>query len=172
MLRRHDPLEDLEPLIRRVYSYAAYRLGPGPDAEDVTSETLERALRYRRSYRREDGTPQAWLLAIARRVVEDHVGRVRLETSRAHGVSASLGDDPAVAAVERLTLRDAIALLSKDERDLVALRYGADLAVRDIAHITGARTNTLEVALHRVIGKLRTHMDATLQLQEKKHERA
>lgn len=172
MLRRQDPLEDLEPLIRRVYSYAAYRLGAGPDAEDATSETMERALRYRRSYRREAGTAQAWILAIARRVVDDHVGRARVASGQALGASTSLGDDPAGAAVERLTLRDALARLSRDERDLVALRYGADLAVRDIAHLTGARTNTVEVALHRALEKLRTHMDTTSRMQERKHERA
>jgi DNA-directed RNA polymerase specialized sigma24 family protein len=39
-----------EPLIPQVYAYVAYRIGAGPDAEDVTSETFERALRYRSSY--------------------------------------------------------------------------------------------------------------------------
>ena len=42
-----DPLANPEALIRRVYAFAAYRLGDGPDAEDVTSEVFERALRYR-----------------------------------------------------------------------------------------------------------------------------
>jgi Sigma-70 region 2 len=46
MMRRSDPLAQPEPLIRRVYAYAAYRLGDGQDAEDVTSETFARALRY------------------------------------------------------------------------------------------------------------------------------
>jgi DNA-directed RNA polymerase specialized sigma24 family protein len=62
-----DPLADPEALIRRVYAYAAYRLGDGPDAEDVTSEVFERALRYRDSYDRSKGEPVAWLLGIARR---------------------------------------------------------------------------------------------------------
>ena len=43
---RVDPLRNPEPLIRRVYGYVAYRIGDGPDAEDITSETFERALRY------------------------------------------------------------------------------------------------------------------------------
>src|SRR5918999_4894134 len=50
-----DPLANPEPLIRRVYSYVAYRLGDGPDAEDVTSDVFERALRYRESYDRQKG---------------------------------------------------------------------------------------------------------------------
>ena len=49
MLRR-DPLANPRPLIRRVYAYVAYRIGDGADAEDVTSATFERALRYRASF--------------------------------------------------------------------------------------------------------------------------
>ena len=47
---RRDPLAHPEELIKRVYAYVAYAIGDGPDAEDVTSETFERALRYRKSY--------------------------------------------------------------------------------------------------------------------------
>src|SRR5256885_16524488 len=65
-----DPLANPEPLIRRVYSYAAYRLGDGPDAEDATSDAFERALRYRDSYDRRKGEPTAWLIGIARRSVD------------------------------------------------------------------------------------------------------
>ena len=39
---RVDPLANPEPLIKRVYAYVAYRVGDGPDAEDLTSETFER----------------------------------------------------------------------------------------------------------------------------------
>jgi hypothetical protein len=50
MLGRKDPFLNPEPLIPQVYAYVAYRIGAGPDAEDVTIETFERALRYRSSY--------------------------------------------------------------------------------------------------------------------------
>src|SRR5262245_18559731 len=74
-----DPLAQPEPLIRRVYAYAAYRLGDGPDAEDVVGETFERALRYRDGYDPRKGQPIAWLLGIARRCVDDAYGRKRDE---------------------------------------------------------------------------------------------
>src|SRR4051794_40320745 len=70
-MMRTDPLSNPEPLIRRVYAYAAYRLGDGPDAEDATHDAFERALRYRRSYDGRRGEPVAWLLGIARRCVDD-----------------------------------------------------------------------------------------------------
>ena len=49
---RADPLRQPEEAIRRLYAYAAYRLGDCPDAEDIVSETIERALRYRDSFER------------------------------------------------------------------------------------------------------------------------
>ena len=49
-LMARDPLADPERSIRAVYAYVAYRVGPGPDAEDITSDVFERALRYRASY--------------------------------------------------------------------------------------------------------------------------
>ena len=66
---RRDPLANPERLIRSVYAYVAYRVGPGPDAEDITSEVFERALRYRESYDPSRGEPLAWLIGIARRCV-------------------------------------------------------------------------------------------------------
>ena len=62
-----DPLADPGPLIRRVYAYVAYRIGDGAEAEDITSEAFERALRYRDSYDPRRGEPVAWLIGIARR---------------------------------------------------------------------------------------------------------
>jgi RNA polymerase sigma factor (sigma-70 family) len=165
MMRRRDPLVDPEPLIRRVYSYAAYRLGDGADAEDVTSETLERALRYRQSYDPRAGSAQAWLLGIARRVVDDHLSRSPIAAS--YGLGADVDDELGSETIERLSLRSALAELSQAERDLLAMRYGARLRAREIARITGARTNTVEVALHRTLAKLRLHMDARSLTREK-----
>src|SRR5215471_10743009 len=65
--RQPDPLRHPEALIRRVYSYVAYRIGDGQDAEDLTSEVFERAVRYRDSYDRSKGEPTAWVLGIAHR---------------------------------------------------------------------------------------------------------
>ena len=157
-----DPLRDPAPLVRRVYAYAAYRLGDGPDAEDVTSETFERALRYRETFDPKRGTPAAWLVGIARRCADDHL--------RGRGIEVPTDDDalfdgagggtgPADLAILRLDLADAIARLHVRDRELIALRYGADLRAKDIAMLLGQTTNAVEVAVHRALGRLRTMMD-------------
>jgi RNA polymerase sigma factor (sigma-70 family) len=147
-----DPLSNPEPLIRRIYAYAAYRLGDGADAEDATSETFERALRYRDSYDRSKGEPVAWLMGIARRCVDQILAdRVPLAQPREEAASVDLEEE----TVSRLELSHALAGLSEQDRELMALRYGADLSARQIAELFGARTNTIEVALHRALERLR-----------------
>jgi RNA polymerase sigma factor (sigma-70 family) len=49
----------------------------------------------------------------------------------------------------------AVAALDERDRELIALRYGADLTARQIAELLDARTNAIEVALHRALGRLR-----------------
>ena len=154
-----DPLRDPAPLVRRVYAYAAYRLGDGPDAEDVTSETFERALRYRDSFDAKQGQPAAWLVGIARRCVDDHLrGRGIEVPTDDEGLLDAVDDPgpgPADLAIQRLDLADAVATLGVRDRELIALRYGADLKAKDIAALLGQRTNAVEVALHRALERLR-----------------
>jgi RNA polymerase sigma factor (sigma-70 family) len=148
-----DPLADPAPLVRRVYAYVAYRLGDGPDAEDVTSEVFERALRYRESYDPRKGDPMAWLIGIARRCIAGAALSSRPPEPSVHDVRDE--PDPAGPAVERLTVHAAVASLEERDRELIALRYGADLTARQIAETLELRTNAVEVALHRALGRLR-----------------
>jgi RNA polymerase sigma factor (sigma-70 family) len=147
-----DPLADPAPLIRRVYAYVAYRVGDGAEAEDLTSEAFERALRYRDSYDPSRGEPLAWLIGIARRCIDG--ARLRPETlPQTHEAADPL--DVEAATVQRLTLEQAVASLDERDRELIALRYGSDLAARQIAEVLDLRTNAVEVALHRALGRLR-----------------
>jgi len=153
-----DPLANPAPLIRRVYSYVAYRIGDGPDAEDVTSEVFERALRYRESYDPSRGGPVPWLLGIARRCVEDALPR----RSRMMTLEASEGvspEDLENEAVRRLTVAAAIEGLDERGRDLLALRYGADLSARQIGEVLELTTNAVEVALHRTLARVRAGLE-------------
>jgi RNA polymerase sigma-70 factor, ECF subfamily len=151
-----DPLANPEELIRRVYAYTAYRLGDGPDAEDATSEAFERALRYRDSYDRDKGEPAAWLIGIARRCV-DQVLAQRMPIAEAPDRAAPIDLEEETAT--KLELGQALSGLSEQDQELLALRYGADLTARQIAELLEARTNAIEVALHRALERLRRQLE-------------
>ncbi len=164
MIFARDPLHDPEPLVRRVYAYVARRIGDGPDAEDVTGDVFERAVRYRASYKASQGKPIVWLIGIARHCIDD------FWRSRADGrfdpadlAEADLGENAGERfedrTLRRLELASAIATLDEGDQDLIALRYGADLTARQIATLLEMRVNTVEVALHRAVGRLRTRVE-------------
>jgi RNA polymerase sigma factor (sigma-70 family) len=134
-----------------VYAYVAYRVADRAEAEDITSETFERALRYRDRYDEHKGEPIAWLLGIARNCVYDAQLRPR-DAPVLDLEPTSPGVDAEV--VERLTLSHALATLSSDDQELIALRYGADLPVREIAKLLERRRNAVDVALSRARARL------------------
>jgi RNA polymerase sigma-70 factor, ECF subfamily len=162
MLRR-DPFANPEPLIKRVYAYVAYRVGDGADAEDITSATFERALRYKKSFDAAKGDPTAWMIGIARREIASHyaarpdAGRVLPELA--------LPGDLASDSAERLDLQAAVVELDPRDRELIALRYGADLSARQIAEVLELKTNAVEVALHRALRKLRDRLNTSISLE-------
>jgi DNA-directed RNA polymerase specialized sigma24 family protein len=57
---------------------------------------------------------------------------------------------PEEAIPGRLDVRRAIRLLPERDRELLALRYGADLSAKEIGTLVDMRTNAVEVALHEV----------------------
>ncbi len=150
-----DPLQHPEEAIRRLYGYVAYRIGPGPDAEDVVSTTIERALEYRSSYDPRRGTPAAWLAGIANRCIADQMsGRTRQDL---YGLDAPEGyaEELSLRASVRPELAQALATLDDRSRELIALRYGADLSSKEIGRILGLRPGAVDVGIHRTLARLR-----------------
>lgn len=152
-----DPLRNPEELVRRVYAYAAYRLGDGPDAEDVTSEVFERALRYRSSFDPAKGRAISWLIGIAMRCADDASAarREELVTVPERGDGRDLEAD----ALRRVALARPLRQLGLRDRELIALRFGADLTAKQIGQALGLTTNAAEVALHRALDRLRALME-------------
>jgi len=150
----------------RVYNYVRYRVRDAETADDVTAQVFERALVSVGSYRPERAPFSAWLFAIARNAVNDHLRTQRrhrwlsLEVLRDH---ASAGPQPEEIAIHSETyteLLSAVARLSDRERDLIALKFGAGLTNRRIAKLTGLSESNVGVILYRTVRRLRAELSA------------
>lgn len=159
LLGKHDPLADAGELVPRVYAYVAYRIGHGPDAEDVTGETFVRAVRYRDSYDPGKGSAVGWLIGIASRCISDAVKAA----DPGLAIDSEPADGLADRIVERVTVQAAVARMDERDRELIALRYGADLTARQIGARLELKTNAVEVALHRALNRLRDDLQAAPQ---------
>ena len=151
-----DPFADPEALIERVYAYIAYRVGDGPDAQDIMSEAFERGLRYRASYEPAKGDPVSWLIGIARRVISDSLASRRDPVGQSS--ESAVSEDLEAPTLRRIALQDALAQLADTDRELIALRYGADLTPGQIANLWNVRRNTIDVRLHRALERLRARL--------------
>ena len=68
------------------------------------------------------------------------------------------GDQSLEAVVDRDLIQRALSCLSSEECEAIALRYGADLTVPEIAKLTGQRQTTVEGRVYRSLRKLREEM--------------
>ncbi len=143
----------------RVLNFFRYRLGDAADAEDLTARTFEKAWRARHRYRSDVAGFATWLLTIARNVAVDHLrARRRHEPlDVAAGVPAP-GRTPEQQAVHRSEaerLAGLLAALPERERELIAMKYGADMTNRAIARATGLSESNVGTILHRAVEALR-----------------
>lgn len=165
---RGEPLQYPEPLIRRVYAYVAYRVGDGHDAEDITSDVFERALRHQDQFDPKRGEVAAWLVGIARRCISDHFADrpIPVDEVPEQAAPGELADD----AATRIDMARVLSSLPERDRELIALRYGADLTARQIGELLELRTNAVEVALHRALQSVKQQLEGDGPENERERE--
>jgi RNA polymerase sigma-70 factor, ECF subfamily len=143
----------------RVYNFFRYRVGHGPEAEDLTSVTFEKAWRARHRYRRDLAAFSTWLLTIARNVAIDHYRRTRAQAPLEEAEEVAAGASPEDLAVRRSDCERLTCLLERlpaQKRELLALKYGAGMTNRAIARLMGLSESNVGTLLHRTIQELRT----------------
>ena len=136
-------------------AFLMYRVGDRALAEDLVADTFERVLRSHKRFNWRRGSEKTWIYAIAlnrlRDVLRKQSGEVRaLERVGAPPPSGELPD-----VAQRADVLSALDTLSEEEREVVALRYGADLTVPEISRVLRQPLTTVEGRLYRGLRKLR-----------------
>jgi len=160
-MRRADFEQLYEEHAQALFSFLAYRTGDRTVAEDLLADTFERALRARNRFDRRKASEKTWLYTIALNLLRDHARR-RASESRALERYPHEGGEPpdGLARVEhRDQVQRALETLSDEEREAVALRFGADLTVPEIAQLLGEPLPRVEGRVYRSLRKLRERLD-------------
>ncbi|MDB4956123.1 MAG: polymerase sigma-70 factor, subfamily [Myxococcales bacterium] len=133
-------------------------LGSKADADEAVQETLLRAHRAMPTYRGE-GSVKAWLCGIARHVCA-HV----LETRRRGREILEVvpieeeARDAFTARRRARVIREGLEKLKPSERDVLVLRYVADLSHREIAVACGVDEAAARKRISRALARLRSVM--------------
>lgn len=145
-----------------LFGFLAYRTGDRVLAEDLLADTFEKVLRSRDRYDPRRGGEKTWLYSIALNTLRDHLRRSGA-AERAGERLAAGGAAETASAEESLAARDelarALATLTDEEREVIALRYGGDLTVPEIADLKGEKLTTIEGRVYRALRKLRERLE-------------
>lgn len=140
---------------QKLYSYVYGIVNDKHTAEDVLSSTWEKAFRARNKYSARKGTPQAWLYTIARNAALDELRRAKKRPQIVEEIMAQTVDGVEEKIIADQTVRQAMAALPAVDRELIMLRYWADLPVADIGKITGISTSNVTTRLSRALKKMK-----------------
>ena len=146
---------------QRLFAFLVYRTGDRSLAEDVLADAFEQAYRARARFDRRKASERTWLYTIALNRLRD-LQRRRGAEERAYeralaGVPS--GSEQGMEAFEaRDTVMRAMASLSIEEREALALRFGAELSLKDIAHTLGESVTTVEGRVYRGLRKMRAEL--------------
>jgi RNA polymerase sigma-70 factor (ECF subfamily) len=150
--------EHAQPLL----AFLVYRTGDRALSEDLLADTFERVLTSRRGFDRRRGGEKTWLYTIALNLLRDHARRSSAGTRALERVGAGerahAGERAFESVGERDALQRALALLSAEEREALALRFGAELTVPEIARVTGEKLTTVEGRVYRALRKLKEEL--------------
>jgi RNA polymerase sigma-70 factor (ECF subfamily) len=141
-----------------IFRYIAFRVGNQQVAEDLTSEVFTRLLRAVRDRSAPDNTLRGWLYRVASFVVADyHRQGYRVEHTTLNETIEAKTADPADAISNRQTLDElyeALAELTRDQQDVIALRFGYEMPIRDVAQTMGKSEGAVKQLQARAIAAL------------------
>jgi RNA polymerase sigma-70 factor (ECF subfamily) len=157
--------ELVETYHQRVYRTAYALVGNPADAAEVEQETFVKAWRALGSFRGQAALG-TWLTRLAVNAARDHLRRKRardlLDQLLAHRrllAQQKRGEDTLEGVEQHDALADALKRLAPALRQALALYYGAELSVREIAEVLGCPEGTIKWRLSTGIAKLRDLLD-------------
>lgn len=140
-------------LFARSYRVALRMVGDKGEAEDVAAEALARTLRAWRRVRLM-ASPEAWVVRVTTNLAIDLLRRRRKHSESALADHAGRSDD----LDTRIFVREMVRSLPRRQRDVLALRYLADLSEADIAKVLGIAPGSVKTHASRGIDRLRKRL--------------
>ena len=152
----------------RIYRFCVHRLFIKEAAEDVTSTIFLQVARGIRSFGgRTERDFRNWLYAIAANQANTYIRK----TSRRKQLLAKAAEAMIVFGTESTDhsreldwpmLYQAILKLKPGHQNIITLRFFENLDFKQIGQILNAREATVRVTLHRILAKLRNHLQTVL----------
>jgi len=145
-----------------VFTLAMRMLRVRSDAEDLLQEVFVQVWRQAQSYSAERGSPEAWIVNIARSRAIDKIRSIRrmeksfvLTDDPARAESSDNVESSAAESEARLTMSNALANLPEAQRKVLELAYFDGLTQTEIANRLAEPLGTVKTRMRTGIQRLR-----------------
>ena len=139
---------------RAIYAYALSLTRNHHDAQDVMMDTYLKIRSAAHLYR-PDGKPMAWVFTIVKNLVRDRWRKGQREELMGDMPEGELAIPETDRSDAAIVLRQAMRVLSAEEREIVLLHAVSGLKHREIAAMLERPLSTVLSRYHRALGKLR-----------------
>ena len=140
----------------KLYGYLVNTVHDKGIADDLLQQTWLAVITHLHQYTPGRARFSAWLFAIARNECRQHWRKrtdVPLDVLEQDDVPRMASPDHATIDLERI-----LQTLSEDDRELLRLRYIADLSFADLARILSISTIAARVRVHRALARARNNL--------------
>jgi RNA polymerase sigma-70 factor (ECF subfamily) len=143
----------------------AFLLARGtPEVDEVVNDIFLAAFTRLTDFEGGEAELRAWLYAIARNrrvdALRGHDRRRRLVLAAAAGrVLSRDADGEAVAGLVETDLREMLAPLTAEQRDVVVLRFVCDLSIEQVAAAIDRPIGAVKAMQHRALDRLRRNIE-------------
>lgn len=154
-----DALAEIhETYYSRIFRYVAFRVSDRDTAEDLTSEVFTRLLSALRDKHAPQKTLSGWLHGVAAHIVNDHHRKYyRTQQVELDDSLASRDAGPAETIEALLThqeLTQAMTELTQEQQDVVAMRFGYEMPIQEVARTLGKTEGAVKQLQARALAAL------------------
>lgn len=163
--REKEFTDVFETYYKRIYNYIYYRINSHHTAEDLTSLVFEKVMLKIDTYSAEKSPFEVWVFAIARNVLNDYFRsfeRQKFFSLDTIKELLSVKKNPEEIMLDldsKDELLQALDILDKRERNIVALKFGAELQNKEIATLLGLSESNVGVIIYRSMKKLKIEIE-------------
>ena len=138
-----------------IYGYVRSIVRDDFEAEDVTQQVFAKLITVIGKYQERDVSFSAWIMRVARNVAVDHLRRRRaIPCEEVRELEPGAEDD--ASRNRSLMLKDALAALPEEQREVIVLRHLVGLSPGEIAGRLGRTEPSIHGLHHRGRGALRS----------------
>jgi RNA polymerase sigma-70 factor (ECF subfamily) len=149
--------------VEKVFKYLYSRIGNVHMAEDTTAQTFLAAFESFDRFRH-DGRFASWLFTIARNKVMDVFRQQKSTASIDEIPEIPVDADPlseVIQSEQTADLSKLIQALPEEDREILRLRYLADMSFPEIAHFLHRNEEAIKKTTYRLLARLQSQLEVS-----------